>query len=174
MSVNVTQRQFAQSNLASEISQVLRDTGVDPACLELEIVETVAMGPSDPEHSILYDLKKLGIRLSIDDFGTGYSSLARLQQLPVDTLKIDRKFVSAMDASESSREIVRVIVMLARSVRLKVVAEGVETEPQAAYLKSIGCDMAQGYLFSRPVDENAIRELLERNQPLAQAASVHS
>jgi PAS domain S-box-containing protein len=171
MSVNVTQRQFAQANLAVEIADVLKDTGIAPSCLELEIVETVAMGGADSEHSILYDLKALGIRLSIDDFGTGYSSLARLQQLPVDTLKIDRKFVSGIESTESSREVVRVIVMLGRSFGLKTVAEGVETEEQAAYLRSIGCDMAQGYLFSRPVDEQAIRELLGKKQ-LTHAASV--
>jgi PAS domain S-box-containing protein len=173
MSVNVTQRQFAQANLTDEIFAVVRDTGVNPECLELEIVETVAMGTGDAVHSILYELKKLGIRLSIDDFGTGYSSLARLQQLPVDTLKIDRKFISAIDTSDSSREVVRVIVMLGRSFGLKVVAEGVETKEQAAFLRSIGCDMAQGYLYSRPIDEKAIRELLERNRQV-QSASLRS
>ena len=172
MSVNVTQRQFAQSNLQAEIANVLRETGVDPANVELEIIETVAMANPDPEHSVLSDLKKLGVRLSIDDFGTGYSSLARLQQLPVDTLKIDRQFISAMDASESSREIVRVIVMLAHSLQLKVVAEGVETEEEVRYLRKIGCDMAQGYFFSRPVDEAAIRELLKRNETLAQSPAT--
>jgi len=166
MSVNVTQRQFAQTNLPAEIANVLRETSIEPRRLELEIVETIAMAGSDAEHSSLHDLKKLGIRLSIDDFGTGYSSLARLQQLPVDTLKIDRKFISGLEAGESSREVVRVIVMLARSFGLKVVAEGVETEEQAAYLRSIGCDMAQGYLFSRPVEEGVIRELLKKQQPI--------
>ena len=170
MSVNVTQRQFGQPNLAQEIAAVLKDTSIAPKCLELEIVETVAMGSSEAEQSVLYDLKRLGVRLSIDDFGTGYSSLARLQQLPVDTLKIDRKFVSGIEATESSREVVRVIVMLGHTFGLKVVAEGVETEEQAAYLRSIGCDMAQGYLFSRPVDEEAIREMLEKKQPTAQTA----
>ncbi len=174
MSVNVTQRQFGQPNLSREIAAVLRDTGITPKCLELEIVETVAMNSSEAEQSVLYDLKRLGVRLSIDDFGTGYSSLARLQQLPVDTLKIDRKFVSGIESAESSREVVRVIVMLGHTFGLKVVAEGVETEEQAAYLRSIGCDMAQGYLFSRPVDEKAIREMLERKQPVAQTAGVRS
>jgi len=174
MSVNVTQRQFAQPNLTRELANVLRETGINPATLELEIVETVAMSSGDTEHSVLYDLKKLGLRLSIDDFGTGYSSLSRLQQLPVDTLKIDRKFVCDLETNESNREVVRVMVMLARTFGLKVVAEGVETEAQAAYLRAVGCDLAQGYLFSRPVDENDIRELLARNQPLAQTASIHS
>jgi diguanylate cyclase (GGDEF)-like protein len=174
MSVNVTQRQFAQPNLTDEIFGVLRDTEVNPECLELEIVETVAMGTADAEHSILYELKRLGIRLSIDDFGTGYSSLARLQKLPVDTLKIDRKFVSEIESTDSNREVVRVIVMLGRSFGLKVVAEGVETKEQADFLRSTGCDMAQGYLYSRPIDEKAIRELLERNQQATQSPSLRS
>lgn len=172
MSVNVTQKQFEQADLVSQIAAVLRDTKIDPSCLELEIVETVAMGGAESEHSILYDLKKLGLKLSIDDFGTGYSSLSRLQQLPVDTLKIDRKFVSGIESSENNREVVRVIVMLARSFGLKVVAEGVETEAQADYLRKIDCDMAQGYLFSKPVDETAIEELLDKKQPMAQGASA--
>lgn len=172
MSVNVTQRQFAQPDLTAEISKVISETGIAPGCLELEIVETVAMSPTDPEHNILFELKKLGLRLSIDDFGTGYSSLARLQQLPVDTLKIDRKFIAGLDSGESSREVVRVIVLLAKTYGLKVVAEGVETETQADYLKSIGCDMAQGYFYARPIDEASVRELLENNHPLAQSATV--
>jgi EAL domain-containing protein (putative c-di-GMP-specific phosphodiesterase class I) len=174
MSVNVTQRQFAQANLASEIESVLRDTGIEPARLEVEIVETVAMGSAESEQRVLFDLKKLGIRLSIDDFGTGYSSLARLQQLPVDTLKIDRRFISAMDSNESSREIVRVIVMLAHSMGLKVVAEGIETAEQADYLSKIGCNMGQGYFYSRPIDEVAIATLLSGTQRLAHSASLHS
>ncbi|MGZ4789005.1 MAG: putative bifunctional diguanylate cyclase/phosphodiesterase [Terriglobales bacterium] len=170
MSVNVTQRQFAQPNLQSDIGKILSDTGVDPATVELEIIETVAMSTSDPQHSVLGDLRNLGVRLSIDDFGTGYSSLARLQQLPVETLKIDRQFISAIDSSESSREIVRVIVMLAHSMGLKVVAEGVEQEEQVSYLRKIGCDMAQGYFFSRPIDEAGIRELLKPYAVMAQSA----
>jgi len=171
MSVNVTQRQFSQPNLTSEIGKVLQETGVDPATVELEIVETVAMGSTDAEHKMLADLKKLGVRLSIDDFGTGYSSLARLQQLPVDTLKIDRQFISAMQNNESSREIVRVIVMLSHSLGLKTVAEGVETIEQVNYLRETDCDMAQGYYFSRPKDAETIQELLKGQNMLAQAAA---
>jgi len=170
MSVNVTHRQFAQPTLHAEIAKVIADSGVDPACVELEIIETVAMGTTEQQHSILSDLKQIGVRLSIDDFGTGYSSLARLQQLPVDTLKIDRQFISAMDSSESSREIVRVIVMLAHSLGLKVVAEGVETQEQVNYLRTIGCDMGQGYFFAKPIDEAAVHELLKPQAVMAQSS----
>ncbi len=161
MSVNVTQHQFAKSNLTSDIAKILDDTGVDPAAVELEIVETVAMSTTDPQHNLLNELKNLGVRLGIDDFGTGYSSLARLQQLPVDTLKIDRQFISLIDSSQSTREIVNVIVMLAHSRGLKVVAEGVETEEQVRYLRNIGCDMAQGYFYSKPIDPAFIPDLLK-------------
>lgn len=173
MSVNVTHRQFAQPTLHTEIAKVIADAGVDPASVELEIIETVAMSATEQQHSILSDLKSVGVRLSIDDFGTGYSSLARLQQLPVDTLKIDRQFISAMDTSESSREIVRVIVMLAHSLGLKVVAEGVETEQQMKYLRNIGCDMGQGYLFSKPIYEAAVHELLKPQAAMAQSPAAH-
>jgi EAL domain-containing protein (putative c-di-GMP-specific phosphodiesterase class I) len=108
--------------------------------------------------------------LDIDDFGTGYSSLSRLQRFPVDTLKIDRAFVSRMDADPETHEIVRIIVMLAHGLRLKVVAEGVETQAQADMLKDIGCELAQGYLYARPVAAEAIEQLLRDNR----AASISS
>jgi PAS domain S-box-containing protein len=163
VAVNITPKQFAQPDLASEIGQILRQTGMDPRCLDLEITETIAM--SDVGHSavMLAELKALGARLSIDDFGTGYSSLSRLQRFPVDTLKIDRAFISRMDSDLETHEIVRIIVMLAHSLGLKVVAEGVETQLQAEMLKHIGCELAQGYLFSKPADSHAIEQLLIRN-----------
>ena len=173
MSVNVTARQFAQPTLTSEIADVVQKSGIDPSTLQLEIVESVAMGSHETGQSLLSELKQLGVKLGIDDFGTGYSSLARLQQLPVDTLKIDRQFVSAMEVNDSGREIVRVIVMLAHSIGLKVVAEGVETESQAALLRDMGCDYAQGYFFSRPMDEDSVHELLRRAFPVAQITAAH-
>jgi PAS domain S-box-containing protein len=174
MSVNVTARQFAQPTLTAEIAEVVRAAGIEASALQLEIVESVAMGSHETGQSLLSELKQLGVKLSIDDFGTGYSSLARLQQLPVDTLKIDRQFVSAMEATDSGREIVRVIVMLAHSIGLKVVAEGVETESQAALLKDMNCDYAQGYYFSRPMDEEGVRLVLNKSFPRAQTVSARS
>jgi EAL domain-containing protein (putative c-di-GMP-specific phosphodiesterase class I) len=164
MSVNLTPREFAQPDLASEIRQSLEQTGTDPRCLQLEIIETTAMADAEQSGYVLAQLKALGVRLSIDDFGTGYSSLSRLRRIPVDTLKIDRAFISHMDSDLESREIVRAIIMLAHNLGLKVVAEGTETEEHINLLKQLNCEMAQGYFFSRPADEHAILNLLSRNR----------
>ena len=136
---------------------------VSPDSLNFEIMETVAMGDVDRALSILTDLKNLGTRLSIDDFGTGYSSLSRLPRFPVDALKIDRSFIANMNADRESLEIVRLIVSLAHSVGLKVVAEGTETKDQINELKKLGCEMAQGYLFSPPVSAQTASGLLARS-----------
>jgi EAL domain-containing protein (putative c-di-GMP-specific phosphodiesterase class I) len=118
------------------------------------------MADAERSGGVLAQLKALGVGLDIDDFGTGYSSLSRLQRFPVDTLKIDRAFVSHMDTDKETREIVRIIVMLAHNLGLKVVAEGVETQAQLELLRDLGCEKAQGYLFSKPVDHEAILKLL--------------
>ena len=171
MSVNVSSREFAQPDLASKIRKSLDQTGVDPNCLQLEIIETIAMGDAEKSGHVLAQLKALGVRLSIDDFGTGYSSLSRLRRIPVDTLKIDRAFISNMDSDPENREIVRAIIMLAHNLGLKVVAEGTETEEQINLLKQLNCEMAQGYFFSQPADDQAMLKLLASN-PGARAASV--
>jgi len=171
MSVNMTSREFAQPDLASEIRKSLEQTGIDPGCLQLEIIETIAMGDAEKSGHVLAHLKALGVRLSIDDFGTGYSSLSRLRRIPVDTLKIDRAFISNMESDPENREIVRAIIMLAHNLGLKVVAEGTETEEQINLLKQLNCEMAQGYFFSRPADDQAMLKLLASNHS-ARAASV--
>jgi diguanylate cyclase (GGDEF)-like protein/PAS domain S-box-containing protein len=160
VNVNIAPKQFAQPDLASQIGKTLKETGLDPCCLNLEITETIAMRDADRSAVLLTELKDLGVHLDIDDFGTGYSSLSRLQRFPVDTLKIDRSFISRMDTDGETREIVRIIVMLAHGLHLKVVAEGVETEAQAEMLKDIGCELAQGYLYSKPVPAETIEQLL--------------
>jgi EAL domain-containing protein (putative c-di-GMP-specific phosphodiesterase class I) len=132
--------------------------------VDLEITETIAMADAEKSAGMLSGLKALGVGLDIDDFGTGYSSLSRLQSFRVDTLKIDRIFVSRMDSDRETLEIVRVIVMLAHSLGLKVVAEGVETQAQVDLLRGLGCERAQGYLFSKPVDKEAIYKLLTNNR----------
>jgi PAS domain S-box-containing protein len=170
MSVNVTSREFAQADLASEIGKCLDQTGVDPGCLQLEIVETIAMGDAEKSGYVLAQLKALGVRLSIDDFGTGYSSLSRLRRIPVDTLKIDRAFISNMDTDPENREIVRAIILLAHNLGLKVVAEGTETEAHINLLKQFNCEMAQGYFYSRPADDQAMLKLLAGNRSAAAAA----
>ena len=174
VNVNISPKQFAQPDLASQLGKVLQETGLAPSSLNLEITETIAMADAQRSAAVFTELKALGVRLDIDDFGTGYSSLSRLQSFPVDTLKIDRSFISRVDTDIETAEIVRVIVMLARSLRLGVVAEGVETQAQADWLKDIGCELAQGYLFSKPVPAEAIVQLLGNTaKARAKAASAN-
>jgi PAS domain S-box-containing protein len=173
MSVNITSREFTQPDLVEEIRKALEETGIEPGCLQLEIIETIAMGDAEHSGGVLECLKKLGVRLSIDDFGTGYSSLSRLGRIPVDTLKIDRAFISQMDTDPESREIVRTIIMLAHALGLRVVAEGTETESHLTLLRELNCEMAQGYFFSRPADSHAMLKLLVRNQKARAAAAGH-
>ncbi len=164
LSVNVSPKQFAQVDLAAQIDQLLQESSIDPRCVDLEITETIAMADAERSGVVLSELKALGVHLDIDDFGTGYSSLSRLQSFPVDKLKIDRFFVSRMDSDPETQEIVRVIVTLAHNLGLKVVAEGVETQVQLDLLRDIGCEMAQGYLFSKPADQETIEKLLSSNR----------
>jgi len=139
VTVNVSPRQFAQSNIVADVRSALDESKVDPWSLQLEITESVAM--SDPQKAmrIFSQLKDLGVRLSIDDFGTGHSSLSRLRGFPVDVLKIDKSFITGIEQNIESREIARLIVMLAHHLQLKVIAEGVETLQQRAYLEQFGC-----------------------------------
>ena len=171
MSVNITPKEFAQSDLASEIGKTLQQTGVDPSCLQFEILETLAMGDAEKSGRVLSQLKALGVRLSIDDFGTGYSSLSRLRRIPVDTLKIDRAFIMNMDTDPENHEIVRIIIMLAHNLGLKVVAEGTETQTHIDQLKQLNCEMAQGYHFSKPADDQAMLKLLASNQSVSAATA---
>ncbi len=164
LSVNITPKQFAQPELASEIGKTLRETGLDPCSVNLEITETIAMADAERSFVVLSELRKLGVSLDIDDFGTGYSSLSRLQGFPVDTLKIDRAFISRIDTDLATHEIVRIIIMLAHGLRLRVVAEGVETQAQVDLLNDIGCELAQGYFYSKPATAEAIEQLLRNNR----------
>ncbi len=173
MSVNLTSKEFSQPDLAFEIGKCLGETGVDPGSLHVEITETIAMGNEEQSGRVLGTLKALGIHLSIDDFGTGYSSLSRLRRIPVDTLKIDRAFISNMETDPDNHEIVRAIIMLAHNLGLKVVAEGAETQEHVNLLKELNCEMVQGYFFSRPADEDAMLKLLTSNHS-ARAASAGS
>jgi len=160
MCVNITEKQFAQPGLAFQISEILQQTGVDPRCVDLEITENIAMGDAERSAIVLSELKAVGVRLSVDDFGTGYSSLSRLQRFPVDTLKIDRSFISGIGSGRETHEIVRIIVILAHSLGLKVVAEGIENAEQMEMLMQFGCELGQGYLFSRPGAANTIEDFL--------------
>src|ERR1700687_2874120 len=160
VAVNISAKQFAQTDLVSQIGQILRDTGLAPESLKLELTESVTMRDEERTTRILSELRKLGVRLCIDDFGTGYSSLSYLRRFALDILKIDRSFVTDMINNSESQEIVKTILSLGANLRMKVVAEGVETCEQMAMLKSLGCEFAQGYLFSKPLDAAALERTL--------------
>ncbi|KAF0864809.1 phosphodiesterase DibA [Pseudomonas sp. LD120] len=151
VAVNVSTRLFARSELYQQVAQVLHDTGLDPAYLELEVTESAVM--DDPEVALeqMHRLRELGIRLAIDDFGTGYSSLLRLKRLPVQKLKIDQGFVAGLPGDEDDAAISRVIIALAQSMGMQVHAEGIEQAEQARFLLDHGCDLGQGYWFGRPM-----------------------
>jgi diguanylate cyclase (GGDEF)-like protein/PAS domain S-box-containing protein len=161
MSVNVSFRQLTGGGFVDDVRAALKETGLTPASLHLEVTESHVM--KDPEESIeiLQRLKELGVGLEIDDFGTGYSSLSYLSCLPFDTVKIDRSFISDLGLREESGELVRTILDLARSLNLDVVAEGVETELQLRKLRALGCGRAQGYYFSKPVGDEVAAQLFE-------------
>jgi EAL domain-containing protein (putative c-di-GMP-specific phosphodiesterase class I) len=156
VSVNVSPQRFGQADIVQHVADTLRVTGLHPGQLRLEITESTAM--TDPERAgiTLRELKALGVGVSLDDFGTGYSSLSYLQRLPVDTLKVDRSFVAGLDSSADCREIVRTIVTLARTLRLQVVAEGMETAAQAGELVRLSCTYGQGDYFHRPMPLEAL------------------
>src|SRR5277367_6148372 len=160
MAVNISARQFAEADLVSQIGEILTATGLAPENLRLELTESVTMRDEERTTRILSELRKLGVRLCIDDFGTGYSSLSYLRRFALDILKIDRSFVTDMLNNSESQEIVRTILNLGRNLRMKVVAEGVETCEQMALLRSLGCEFAQGYLFSRPLDSAGVARTL--------------
>ncbi|MCM5679068.1 EAL domain-containing protein [Schlegelella sp. S2-27] len=159
ISVNISARQFRSLELLSMIRSVLDETGVDPRLLEVEITETTLMHNTEETLSILGQLHALGIKISVDDFGTGYSSLAYLKRFPVDLLKIDRSFVHDLVTDADDAIIVSAIIGLARSLQLRVVAEGVETPEQVDFLKRRGCDEVQGFLFSKPLPAAQIESL---------------
>jgi len=157
ISVNVATRQLSDSRLVEDVESALADSGLNPQSLALEVTESSIMGNAQQTLATLDRLKAMNVGLEIDDFGTGYSSLSYLQRLPFDTLKIDRSFVREMTTGNGSLDIVKAVVQLAHSLKLEVVAEGVETELQLCKLRELGCDYLQGYLFSRPVDAGAAR-----------------
>jgi len=164
IAVNISAKQFAQTDLVLQIGQVLSETGLAPGNLRLELTESVTMRDEERTTRILSELRKLGVCLCIDDFGTGYSSLSYLRRFALDILKIDRSFVTDMLNNSESQEIVKTILSLGRNLRMKVVAEGVETREQMSLLKSLGCEFAQGYLFSRPLDSAAVARTLVASQ----------
>ena len=164
VSANLSSRQFNQPDLVGTVRAALSASGANPDWLRLEVTETAVMESGASARHVLGELKSLGIQLLIDDFGTGYSSLSYLHQFPVDTLKIDKSFVGRLDSTAQNTEIVRTIVMLAHNLGMNVVAEGVETADQAQHLKRLGCEFAQGFLYSPPVEVAEATAMLRRRQ----------
>ncbi|MCY7347801.1 MAG: EAL domain-containing protein [Pyrinomonadaceae bacterium] len=167
LSVNLSSKQFAQSNLVERIQQILDETDFLPSRLKLEITETLFFEFKEKAVGMLVRLRDLGIEINIDDFGTGYSNLSYLMQLPISTLKIDRSFISPIKDDGSNTEIVGIIVLLARNLGMKVIAEGVETAAQVEQLKKLDCESAQGYYFSKPMCFDEAEEFLREKTGIA-------
>ncbi|HEV8019034.1 MAG TPA: EAL domain-containing protein [Steroidobacteraceae bacterium] len=170
MAVNVSGRQFALAEYPNEVAEILKETGLDPAVLELEITESVVMADEVWAEKAINQLKALGISLAIDDFGTGYSSFGRLRHFAVDRLKIDRSFVTSISEGSDDRAIAAAIIAMSRSLRISVTAEGVENFPQLTFLQEQECQDAQGFLLSRPLQADAARELLRRVNEIGDAS----
>jgi EAL domain-containing protein (putative c-di-GMP-specific phosphodiesterase class I) len=161
MAVNISAMQLRDENFLDGVFAILKDTGLDPRSLELELTEGVLMKHSESTASILKTLRAKGVQVAVDDFGTGYSSLSYLRKFPIDALKIDRSFVRQIITVPDETIIVAAVIGLGRSLKLRVVAEGVETHEQLAFLQAHQCDEAQGYYFSRPVLPRQFAKLLE-------------
>ena len=164
MSVNISSKQFLRPSLIDDIKEILDETGLPPEQLKLEITETALMEDVHETIPLIKRMKDLGVQIVIDDFGTGYSSMSYLQQLPIDTLKVDQSFISRIESNnnDENKNIVETIVSLAHKLGLKVVAEGVETDKQHSVLSQMNCQMAQGYLFSRPLKKEKMDELIKK------------
>jgi diguanylate cyclase (GGDEF)-like protein/PAS domain S-box-containing protein len=160
ISVNLSTKQFSQPDMPEQIQQILKEVGLAPTSLKLEITESLLMNNPENAAEMLHVLREMGIRLSIDDFGTGYSSLSYLHRFPLDALKIDQSFINRMGPDGENSEIVSTIVTLARNLNMDVIAEGIETPIQAQQLNDIKCDFGQGYFFSKALDAMAARQLL--------------
>ncbi|WP_448190147.1 putative bifunctional diguanylate cyclase/phosphodiesterase [Azospirillum sp. sgz301742] len=168
MSVNLSTRQLREPNFVDIVRGVVRETEVEPSWVKLELTESAVMEKAEQSIRLLQTLRGLGIKLSIDDFGTGYSSLSYLHKLPIDSLKVDRSFVSAMHQSEENRAIVRIIVDLARLLGFDVIAEGIETTADANLLRALACDYGQGYHFAKPLSAEEAEKMVEGNLPWRQ------
>nr|WP_238474466.1 EAL domain-containing protein [Pseudomonas cavernae] len=151
IAVNLSARQFCEGQLVERIAAILADSGAAPACLELELTESILMRDVDSAMQTLAELKRLGVSVAVDDFGTGYSSLNYLKQFPIDVLKIDRSFVDGLPSGEQDAQIARAIIAMAHSLNLQVIAEGVESQAQLDFLREHGCDEVQGFLLSKPM-----------------------
>jgi EAL domain-containing protein (putative c-di-GMP-specific phosphodiesterase class I) len=170
MAVNLSARQFRQQQLLSTINQVLSETGLDPKCLELELTESMMQGTETSD--ILNELENTGIHLVIDDFGMGYSSLSYLKRFPVTKLKIDQSFVQGIPDDADDMAITTAIVAMAHSLKLQVIAEGVETMRQLEFLRSLKCNEMQGYYFSMPLPPSEVEECFAQDYATLPLVSI--
>jgi EAL domain-containing protein (putative c-di-GMP-specific phosphodiesterase class I) len=165
IAVNLSARQFADDDLVEDIAATLKSTGLQPGLLELELTESMVIQNTERAGRVLGEIKAMGVRLAIDDFGVGYSSLTHLKRFPIDTLKVDRSFIRDLPADAEDKAITEAIIAMGKSLDLTVVAEGVETAEQQAFLREHDCDEMQGFFFSKPIPGDAFAELLrERTQ----------
>jgi EAL domain-containing protein (putative c-di-GMP-specific phosphodiesterase class I) len=169
LAINVSARQFADGRLVNDIQDALRETGVDPSRLQLEITEDVAAADPKLTMTVLSHLKHMGIGIILDGFGVGSASLRRLWQFPIDALKIDRSLVMEMQTDQASKEIIQAIIMLAQQRGLRVIAQGIESARQFERLRELGCEYGQGYYFSQPLDAKALLQFV-RSQGVGRAA----
>ncbi len=160
VSVNISGRHLMNGDLVADVERALEESGLAPECLKLEITESVAMESAEHTLNVLNKLKQIGVKLSMDDFGTGYSSLSILHKLPFDTLKIDRSFVYSVGENGENSEILQTIISLAKNLKMRVIAEGIETEVQLSLLQNLGCDYGQGYLLARPQTAESAEKML--------------
>jgi len=174
VSVNLSARQFGDPMLLVNLIRIISTSGLDPSSLELEITESMVMSHGASAVAVLENLKSIGVQIAIDDFGTGYSSLAYLKRFPIDTLKVDRSFIRDIPADSSDMKITRAIIALAHGLRLKVVAEGVETADQLKFLRTHHCDSVQGFFLYRPLPEAEVADVLELNRRKQVARSALS
>ena len=162
ISVNLSGKHFAHSDIVEQIRRVLLETNIKASSVKLEITESAVMENAETAIALLKNLRSLGLQLSIDDFGTGYSSLSYLHRFPIDMLKVDRSFVGTMEDGTENGEIVRTVIALGKTLGLSIVAEGIETQDQLCQLQSVDCDLGQGYLFSKPIEADAVPAFTSR------------
>jgi EAL domain-containing protein (putative c-di-GMP-specific phosphodiesterase class I) len=165
VAVNISSVEFRDKNFLENLRATLNETGLEPHLLELELTESVLMQHVESTAFVLGELRTMGVQLAVDDFGRGYSSLSYLSQFPINTLKIDRLFVQGITSASDNAPIISAVINMGRSLMQRVIAEGVETREQLAFLQSRGCDEAQGYYFSRPVAADQFAKLLETGIP---------
>jgi diguanylate cyclase len=165
VAVNISAMEFRHEHFLEGVFEILKETGLDPKFLELELTESVLMKRVEATGSILKTLREKGVRVAVDDFGTGYSSLSYLRKFPIDALKIDQSFVRQITTSPAETSIVTAIISMGRSLGLRVIAEGVETQEELAFLQAQQCEEAQGYYFARPLPPERFVKLLENGVP---------